>query len=417
MSSPVAQQVALGNNPGRSREHNRRVVLDVVRRHGALGRMEIARLSQLTAQAIANIVDELVAENLLMRAGRLRSGRGQPPVQFVVNPDGGMTVGVELAADHVALVVLDLTGKPRDRRSVRLTDMSPQGIAAHLRGELRRVRREIFVPLLGVGVVMPGPFQIDGLTSVGPTTLPGWSDIDPTRFLSEACGERVLVENDANAAAVGERLFGAGQSISNFCMIYFGAGVGLGMIHDGAPYRGAFGNAGEIGHVVVDAGGKPCPCGQRGCLERYASRHVLDEELAAAGVAMVDVSQLERLHAEGNPVVDAWLSDAARRFGPIIAMMENLLDPQTFILGGALPDALIDDLIVRMAPLPISVASRRARTLPRTMRGRTGHYTAALGAASLPLFNMITPKLETSSAEPRNTPPQQVTPWLLTAPE
>src|SRR5690606_41849239 len=83
-----ALAVTLGKNPERIRDHNRRVVLDVVRRHGPLGRMHIARLTHLTAQAIANIVDELVSENLLMQLGRLKTGRGQPPIQFAVNPEG-----------------------------------------------------------------------------------------------------------------------------------------------------------------------------------------------------------------------------------------------------------------------------------------------------------------------------------------
>ncbi|MDA4723169.1 sugar kinase, partial [Enterobacter hormaechei] len=92
--------IAIGKNPERSRHHNRRVVLDVVRIHGSLGRMHIAKLTQLTAQAVANIVDELVNDNLLMEIGRLRSGRGQPPIQFAVNPEGAITIGIEIAADH-----------------------------------------------------------------------------------------------------------------------------------------------------------------------------------------------------------------------------------------------------------------------------------------------------------------------------
>ena len=86
--------VAIGKNPERSRDHNRRVVLDVVRRNGSLGRAHIAKLTHLTAQAVANIVDELVDENLLMEMGRLKSGRGQPPIQFAVNPEAGGTIGV-----------------------------------------------------------------------------------------------------------------------------------------------------------------------------------------------------------------------------------------------------------------------------------------------------------------------------------
>ncbi|WP_117192884.1 ROK family protein [Rhizobium terrae] len=389
--------VAIGKNPERSRDHNRRVVLDVVRRNGSLGRAHIAKLTHLTPQAVANIVDELAGEGLLMEMGRLRSGRGQPPIQFAVNPEGGATIGVEIAADHMVTVALDLAGRPRAKRITALKDRTPEHILAAFAAELSTVEKSVGSRLFGTGVVMPGPFEIDGMTSVGPTTLPGWAGIDAAQALSEACGHTVLVENDATAAAVGERLFGAGLTISNFCMIYFGVGIGLGIIQDGAPYRGAFGNAGEIGHVTVVPKGRPCPsCGQLGCLEGYASVYALKEKLECASIDESEFADLEALHAAGHPVVEAWIDEAATYLGPMVAMLENILDPQTVILGGALPDAIIDDIIARMGTLPTSVASRRQRDLPRVLRGKTGQLTAALGAAALPLFDMVTPKLETS---------------------
>jgi predicted NBD/HSP70 family sugar kinase len=389
--------IAIGKNPERSREHNRRVVLDIVRQHEMLGRAHIAKLTQLTPQAVANIVDELVGEGLMMELGRRRSGRGQPPIQFAVNPDGGFTIGVEIAADHIVTVALDLSGRLRESRVVALRDPTPDHVLSIFASELAAVRTSIGAKLLGIGVVMPGPFEIEGMTSVGPTTLPGWGGRDATQVLGDACGHAVIVENDATAAAVAERLFGAGLSISNFCMVYFGVGLGLGIIQDGAPYRGAFGNAGEIGHVTVVPKGKKCPsCGQLGCLEGYVSTYALKEKLAGAGITEMEFADLERLHAQGHPVIVEWVEDAATYLGPMVAMLENILDPQTLIFGGALPDAIIDDVLAHIDPLPTSVASRRQRDLPRVMRGKTGQLTAALGAAALPLFDMVTPKLELS---------------------
>lgn len=389
--------VAIGKNPERSRDHNRRVVLDIVRQHETLGRAQLAKLTQLTQQSVGNIVDELVSEGLLMAMGRRRSGRGQPPIQFAVNPEGGVTIGVEIAADHIVTVALDLSGRLRAQRFLSLRDRSPEHILSMFAGEFEAIRTSVGSKLLGTGVVMPGPFEIDGMTSVGPTTLPGWAGRDAAEALSEACGHVVIVENDATAAAVGERLFGAGLAISNFCMIYFGVGLGLGIIQDGAPYRGAFGNAGEIGHVTVMPRGKPCPsCGQLGCLEGYVSTYALKEKLERAGIVETDFADLERLHAQNHPVIVEWVEEAATYLGPMVAMLENILDPQTLVFGGALPDALIDDVIGHLDHLPTSVASRGRRELPRVMRGKTGQLTAALGAAALPLFDMVTPKLELS---------------------
>ncbi|WP_319531311.1 ROK family transcriptional regulator [uncultured Cohaesibacter sp.] len=392
-------QFAIGNNPERNREHNRRVVLDLVRQHGSLGRMEIARHTHLTAQAVANIVDELVNENLLKNEGRRRTGRGQPPIQFAVNPDGASTIGIEIATDQMVTTVLDLKGVLRYKRTIPLIETTPEKCLPIFRDEADRARKAIQSRLFGIGVVMPGPFDIDGMSSVGPTTLPGWGDMDVKGALSEACGSEVILENDAAAAAVAERLFGAGHKVSNFAMIYFGTGIGLGMIQDGLPFRGAFGNAGEIGHVLAVPNGRLCPCGQHGCLERYASLHALHEKFDAAGWQRPAIGEIEALLLSGDPVVIEWLDEAALHLSSIVGLLENILDPETVIFGGIFSDRVMDALLERMTNLPRSVAGRRARSLPRVMRGQTGHYTAALGAATLPLFEILTPKLETSAPD------------------
>jgi predicted NBD/HSP70 family sugar kinase len=394
-------KVAIGNNPERNRTHNRRVVLDAVRLHGPLGRTAIARLAHLSPQAVSNIVGELLEEGLLIERGRLRAGRGLPPVQVAVNPDGGVTVGIEIAADHLATVLVDLTGRVRAERVLLLDAASPGYVVPLVKEEVDKVCRTMpgsRERLLGIGVVMPGPFDIEGMSSVGPTSLPGWAGKNPASILSTATGVNALVENDATAAAVGERLHGVARNLKNFCLLYFGAGLGLGIVAEGRPMRGAFGNAGEIGHVIVTPGGEPCACGNRGCLERYASLHALKERLAAKGVPCSSLADLETLHANQHPILREWIAEAAAHLAPVVGMLENLLDPESIVFGGALPDALLDDLIASLEPLPLSVASRRERALPRVMRGTTGLFTAALGAAALPLLETVTPKLDTAAA-------------------
>lgn len=387
--------LAIGNNPGRSRSHNRRVVLEAIRLHGPMGRAEIARLSHLTAQAVSNIAGELIGEGLLIEQGRLRTGRGQPPVQLAVNPDGGTTVGVEIAADHIVMVLVDLAGNKRAERFIAAPNADPAHTIPLLTDGIAELRRNggSAGRSLGIGVVMPGPFEIEGLSSVGPTTLPGWAGIDAASVIAEATGEVVTVENDATAAAVGERLHGVVRDVRDFCLLYFGVGLGLGIVVDGRPYRGAFGNAGEVGHLTVVPGGKPCFCGNRGCLERYASLYALQERFREAGRPLADLSTLADLHRAGDPLLLDWLDEAARHLAPMIGLLENLFDPQTIVFAGALPDVVIDALIDRMTPLPLSVASR-FRAMARVMRGESGRYAAALGAAALPLLETVTPKLD-----------------------
>lgn len=387
----IPARLAIGSNPERNRLHNRRVVLEAIRSHGALGRAEIGRLTRLTAQAVANIVDDLVAEHFLIEIGRRRSGRGQPPLQFAVNAEGPVTVGIELAADHLTTVILDLTGRLRAQSTRPIDNLAPPAMAGLVAREVARLRATLGrpTPALGVGVVMPGPFHIADPDLAGPGTLPQWLDVDAVALLSQAIGEPVIVENDATAAAVGERLHGAGRAIEDFCFIYFGVGLGLGIIQGGRPMRGAFGNAGEIGLIPMQSG----PDGAFLTLERVVSLHALRQRLAAQGIAAPDLAAIAALFDAGDHTLARWIADAAYGLRQLILMLENVLDPETIVLGGHLPDAVIKALIAALEPLPPSIACRPGRTQARVRLGQTGQLTAALGAGALPLFETVMPRL------------------------
>ncbi len=401
----------IGSNPERNRSHNRRVVLDVVRQLGPVGRTEISRHAHLSTQAVSNIVDDLVADGLLIKTGRLRAGRGLPPIQFAVNPNGGMTAGIEIAADHISTLLVDIGGRVRAQRTVTIPRNDPQTVLPVIKAEIAaaQVQLKYSVPqLLGVGVVMPGPFNVEGMTSVGPTTLSGWADFDAVASIGQMLGAPVTLENDATAAAVGERLHGAAKDLKNFCLIYFGQGLGLGILIDGRPYRGANGNAGEIGHVLIERDGRLCSCGQHGCLEAYASVQALAEKLSAEGIKGIDYTRLEQLHRERHPIIAEWIAEAAGYLAPQVAMLENLFDPEAVVIGGALPPGLLEDLTEAMQPLPLSVARRRNRSEARLIHGHTGRFTAALGAAALPILEAMTPRLDTAQAAARETISEEI---------
>jgi predicted NBD/HSP70 family sugar kinase len=407
----VGKPSTIGSNPERNRSHNRRVVLDVVRQFGPVGRMEISRHAHLSTQAVSNIVEDLVADGLLIRTGRLRAGRGLPPIQFAVNPDGGMTAGIEIAADHISTLLVDIGGRVRAQRIVSIPRNDPETVLPVIKAEIAAAQAQLLSPvpqLLGVGVVMPGPFNVEGMTSVGPTTLSGWLDFDAIASIGDMLSVPITLENDATAAAVGERLHGAARDLKNFCLIYFGQGLGLGIMIDGRPFRGANGNAGEIGHVPVEKGGRLCSCGQHGCLEAYASFHSLAQRLATVGIDGIEYTDLERLHGERHPIVLSWIEEAAGYLAPQVAMLENLFDPEAIVLGGVLPPGLLEDLVQAMQPLPLSVARRRNRSEARLIHGRTGRLTAALGAAALPLLEAMTPRLDTAHAARREQPNEEI---------
>lgn len=381
--------IVVGANAERARSHNRQVVLDRMRAAGRIGRAEIARASGLSTQAVSNIIADLLEDGLILEQGRQAAGRGLPPVQYALNPAGGFALGVEIRPDAVFAALLNLCGETvaAQRRPLRSPDRpSVTSAVLALRDEILLHSATPLDRILGAGVVMPGPFGETGIRGSG-SELPIWDDTSPAHWFSEALELPVLVENDANAAAIAERISGVAQGLETYAFVYFGNGIGLGAVQNGRLITGAHGNAGEIGHILVPAGGTMAP------LEGVVSRLSVQRALRAVGIEATNVDDLDRLYAAGTPALIDWLSTAAEPLSAAVTVVENLFDPQTVILGGAMPDALLDHLIGAVNLPEKSVSNRADRGRPRLLRGASGRMTATLGAAALVINQAFTPKI------------------------
>ncbi|KUL92963.1 hypothetical protein DK26_27095 [Bosea sp. WAO] len=389
----------LGANMDHARRFNRRVVLETVRLQAPLSRAEITRATGLAPQTISNIIGELTEAGLVRSVSRRSGARGQPAVDLDINPDGGFTFGVSFGHGVLLVILTDVAGTVRDRVELDLASDAPAAvldqIAATISAMLERqqvARQRVW----GVGLVIPALFQDDRLVVLGEAALPGWKDFPLRQSLQDKLGLPVLLENDATAAAIGERLYGAGRTLTDFAYIYIGAGIGGGLFLRGQPYRGGYGKSGEIGHLVVDTGGRLCPCGNRGCLERYASVSLALKALGdidAATVRHGDLDRIAKALDEGDARLLAWLDEAAASLRQAVVMIENMLDPQTVILGGVLPLPVLEALVSRIEPLPRSVSLNKAAQTPRLTPAEMGPDTPALGAATLPVFDGMTPEL------------------------
>ncbi|WP_295812092.1 ROK family protein [uncultured Nitratireductor sp.] len=386
----------IGSNAERTRLHNRQVVLGQIRERQPIGRAEIARSSGLSTQAVSNIIAELESDGFLIEAGRQSAGRGLPVLQYRLNANGAAALGIEVRPDAMFGALVNLAGETLFTTREVLTANDPVTVATtarNIRAAALAGRCEGSRKILGAGVVMPGPFGKVGISGAGQTALHGWEESDPVSLFENALDMAVVVENDATAAAVAERVRGVAMGLRTFCFIYFGAGLGLGVVADGDTQRGAFGNAGEIGHVVVAPGGRLCACGNRGCLETYASRIAVRAKLAAAGIEIGSATDIEKLYRAKDAHLMSWIDEAAAPLSQAIGMIENLFDPETVILGGAMPDAVLDHLIASLDLPGGSVAARAGRISPRVQRGACGRLTAALGGAALVIHDTVTPRI------------------------
>ena len=362
-----------GTNQELARPFNRRIVLETIRLHGPISRTEVARRVGLTIQTVSTITSELHERGFIVLRPGVPKGRGFPAPSLEVNPEGGFACGVYVTPRGLEAGITNLSGDVLARRSACAHQLSAddafQRIAAMV-DELSTGYEE--ERIVGVGMATPGPLDGDSMSLVGPTTMEGWQGIDVYERLRSAVRFPAFVDWDSAAATQGEILYGIGDEIQNFYYLYLGVGVGGCAVYQGQLMRGAWGNAGEIGHVPLVPGGDLCPCGNRGCLERYFSLEAYERRKAEVGE-------------------EAWLREVAPIFRSAIVMIENLFEPEVIVLGGLAPAGLREKLLGLAVDLPNSLASRRGRKTPRVVLSQGDPDAVLRGAASLAVSHVFSP--------------------------
>ncbi|KAA3518339.1 ROK family transcriptional regulator [Agrobacterium vitis] len=361
-----------GTNQESGRPYNRRIVLESIRLHGPTTRGDVAERVGLTVQTVSTIVRELEDQGLLLSVREKPKGRGIPPSALTINPEGGHAVGIHLTPLGIEAALVNLRGDVVESRQRPAPNAMPDeafaligDMVADLKASPRQGR------LLGAGLALPGPFDVDSMSFVGPTTMAGWKNVDIRQRLADATGLPAFMENDMAAAALGEQLYGLGQQFSDYFYLFFSVGLGGAMMHDGVVMRGAWGNAGEIGHIAAIPDGELCHCGNRGCLERYLS--------------------LDAFKRSGLSEED-WVDAIAPIFRSAIRTIENLFDPETIVLGGLAPQSLIERLATLSDGLTNSISARTNRTVPRVVVASDCQRSALRGAAALAVFGVLSPR-------------------------
>lgn len=361
-----------GTNQEFGRPYNRRIVLEAIRLGGPLARGEIARRVGLTVQTVSTIVRELEEQGYVLSARERPKGRGLPASALRINPEGGYAVGVHLTPLGIEAALINLNGDVIGSVQRQAPHASPDlafDLIAGMLPELTGMRPG--GRILGIGMALPGPFDVESMSFVGPTTMTGWSGVALRQRLAEASGLTAFIETDMAAAALGEQLYGYGKQLSDYYYLYFGYGLGGAMVREGTVMRGARGNAGEIGHVPVVPDGGPCPCGNRGCLERYVS---------------LEAYQRSR-HGEAE-----WVAQVRPIFHSAIVTIENLFDPEAVVIGGLAPESLMGRLADEADSLPNSVSAHRHRQHPRLAVARGGKHSVLRGAAALAVSGVLSPR-------------------------
>ncbi len=364
-------------------------VVRAVRTAGSLTQAEIARTTGLSAATVSNIVRELKEGGTVEVTPTSSGGRRARSVSL--SGDAGVVVGVDFGHTHLRVAVGNLAQR------VLAEDAEPLDVDASAAQGLDRaeqlVRRLIgdagIDPgkIIGVGLGVPGPIDVETGTLGSTAILPGWAGTNPRDELAARLSVPVHVDNDANLGALGELVWGAGRGASDLAYIKVASGVGAGLVINGKIYRGPGGTAGEIGHITLDESGPVCRCGNRGCLETFtAARYVLPLLHSAHGPDLT-VARMVQLAREGDPGCRRVISDVGRHIGSGVANLCNLLNPRRVVLGGDLApsgELILGPIRESVSRYAIPSAARQLEVVPGALGGRA----EVLGALALVLSEM-----------------------------
>jgi len=372
------------------RATNLAVVLRFVRENAPCSRADIAASTGLNKATVSTLVADLIDRRLLRETGLTENRVGRPATMLVLDGSPYAAIGIEVNVDYISAVAVDLKGEVlvNWRRSfaggTSTAAQAVVAVASIARRVIKRMAKEAR-QVLGLTVAVPGLVDLNGSVRAAPNL--GWRDADLCGDLTKALrdpGFPVQVDNEANLAALAEYRFGPHGNVANLVYLTGEVGVGAGIILDGRLRRGGQGYSGEIGHIEVDPGGRPCRCGRRGCLEAVAgigailSRTAPD---AAPSELELEIDEVGRRARGGDPEILDLLDEVGGHLGKGVAVLANLLNPDVIVLGG---------YYVPLAPWLAARAEEEMRSRAVAPGGggcrlevsTLGYGAAALGAAA-----------------------------------
>jgi glucokinase-like ROK family protein len=336
------------------REVNLSSVLRSIYSEAPLSRAQLANKTGLNKSTISSLVEDLLDRKLIHEIGINNVGTGRPATQLEVNSNVGGVLGVELGVDFVGVMLADFKGRILGRKQVSADPAASQektfGQAQKLIDEMTLECHNLGLRVLGLSFSIPGTVDLDeGVLIFAPNLQ--WRNVPMRKLFAGSTGLKVFIENDANAAALAEHLFGAAQHLRDFLFVFAGVGLGGGLFLNGQLYRGKGGYAGEIGHtpIIAEPFLKPCRCGNLGCLETYANQISIMERvqermktkqsnlintLMEKQNAPLSITIIKQAADAGDTDALDSLAEAGTAMGIGLAGLVNIFNPEMIILGG-----------------------------------------------------------------------------------
>jgi glucokinase-like ROK family protein len=341
------------------RERNLSIVLRYIwEAGGPIARPRLTETSGLNKSTIGTLLAQLQAWNFVREIGTQNVGPGRPGVLIDIHPDAGRIIGAEIGVDFISVVLADLRAQVVWQRKIDTNGAAKLGqpqILVQAETLVREAMQQASangLQVLGIGLGVPGLVDHATGTLLFAPNL-GWRDVPLRDMWRSAFQVPVIVENEANAAALGEKMLGVARGCDNFLYLSAGIGLGGGLVIDGKLYGGAGGFAGEIGHMTLVPDGPQCNCGNRGCWETLIGPTAIVDRVRQAAtlghtpllmalpeingdVSAICMNHVLQAAALNEPAVLNSFDEVGRYLGIGVASLVNAFNPSLVVLGGVL---------------------------------------------------------------------------------
>ncbi|MFJ9204146.1 ROK family protein [Bacillus velezensis] len=315
---------------------NQKLLLNEILKNSPISRAKLSEMTGLNKSTVSSQVNTLMKENLVFEIGQGQSSGGRRPVMLVFNKKAGYSVGIDVGVDYINGILTDLEGTIVLDQHHHLECNSPEIMKDILIDMIHHFIANMPQSpygLIGIGICVPGLIDKNQKIVFAPNS--NWRDIDLKSFIQKKFNVPVFIENEANAGAYGEKVFGAAKNHDNMIYVSIGTGIGIGVIINNDLYRGVGGFSGEMGHMTIDFNGPKCSCGNRGCWELYASEKALIKSLQTKEKKVSTQDIIDLAHLKDIGTLHA-LQNFGFYLGIGLTNILNTFNPQAIILRNSI---------------------------------------------------------------------------------
>lgn len=376
----------LGSRQTDIRAYNERLLLSLIRRHGALSKADLARLARLSPQAISVIMRKLEEDGLLTRGDVQRGKIGQPSTPMSLAADGALSFGVKIGRRSAEVALINFIGDVKSVLRESYAWPMPDALIGFVRKSVTSIMANLTpaerARISGLGIA--SPFELwNWAEEVGAPNgvMDVWRETDLVQSLSAEMPFPVYLENDATAACGAEFIFGKGQDFASYLYLFIGFFIGGGLVLNNSLFFGATGNAGAIGSFPITK-----PCGKRGQLIDVASSLTLEARIKTAGLDPTLLWREDDGWERFEPFIDQWMKEIAPFLAEAIVATASIVDMNAAVIDGGFP-TWVRARIVNETQKALSTLDLSGLSKPLIVEGQVGAQARAIGGACLPFFD------------------------------